>query len=254
MEAIQTAWSDLRISESILLQLHRDLLRYSSKDDRHRGQWKTLDNHVAAFDTSGKQIGIVFQTASPFETPMLMERLFEWHTKEESDPIFHPLLRIAVFNVVFLAIHPFQDGNGRLSRVLTNLMLLRSGYAYASYSSLESVIALRRTQTSFESTADWEPWLLFFLHSLKSQVGRLRERLEKNPSPPAASDLPSDLSPAAGRLLQLLAECQTLSVGAAAAALAINRNTLKDKFAELTEKGYAERHGKGRGAHYRRVK
>ena len=82
----------------------------------------------------------MFETASPFETPMLMEKLLAWHTKEENDPILHPLLRIAVFNVVFLAIHPFQDGNGRLSRVLTNLMLLRAGYAYASYASLESVI------------------------------------------------------------------------------------------------------------------
>lgn len=262
MESIQAVWSDLRISESILLQLDRDLLRYSNKDERHRGQWKNLDNHVAAFDAKGKEIGIVFQTASPFETPMLMEKLLEWHAKEEKDPILHPLLRIAVFNVVFLAIHPFQDGNGRLSRVLTNLMLLRAGYAYASYSSLESVIehnkeayylALRRTQTSFETSADWEPWLLFFLRSLKSQIVRLRERLEKAPSPSANSDLPSNLSLMAGRLLRLLEERQALSVGDAAAALGVNRNTLKGKFAELTEKGYAELHGKGRGAHYRRT-
>jgi Fic family protein len=237
-------------------------LRYSNKDERHRGQWKNLDNHVAAFDAKGKQIGIVFQTASPFETPMLMEKLLEWHAKEENDPILHPLLRVAVFNVVFLAIHPFQDGNGRLSRVLTNLMLLRAGYAYASYSSLESVIehnkeayylALRRTQTSFEKSADWEPWLLFFLRSLKSQTGRLRERLEKAPSSPADSDLPGDLSLMAGRLLRLLEERKALSVGDAAEALAVNRNTLKGKFAELTEKGFAELHGKGRGAHYRRT-
>lgn len=262
MEAIQTVWPDLRISESILLQLHRDLLRYSNKDERHRGQWKNLDNHVAAFDARGEQIGIVFRTASPFETPMLMEKLLEWNLKEESDPALHPLLRIAVFNVVFLAIHPFQDGNGRLSRVLTNLMLLRAGYAHASYSSLESVIehnkeayylALRRTQTSFEISADWEPWLLFFLRSLKSQIGRLRERLEKVPTPATASELPGDLSPVAGRLLRLLQERQTLSVGDAADALGVNRNTLKGKFAELTEKAYAELHGKGRGAHYRPV-
>lgn len=260
MESIQTAWADLRISESILLQLHRDLLRYSNKDERHRGQWKNLDNHVAAFDAKGKQIGIVFQTASPFETPMLMEKLMEWHAKEERDPILHPLLRIAVFNVVFLAIHPFQDGNGRLSRVLTNLMLLRSGYAYASYSSLESVIehnkeayylALRRTQTSFEESADWEPWLLFFLRSLKSQIGRLRERLPPPSGVPENVVIPEDLSPMAGRLLALLNSRDTLSVGDAAEAMDANRNTLKDKFTELVDSGYAELRGKGRGAHYR---
>lgn len=263
MDSIQTAWSDLRISESILLQLHRDLLRYSDKDERHRGHWKSLDNHVAAFDAEGKQVGIVFETASPFETPMLMEKLLSWHIKEENDPILHPLLRIAVFNVVFLAIHPFQDGNGRLSRVLTNLMLLRAGYAYASYASLESVIehnkeayylALRRTQTSFQKGPDWEPWVIFFLRSLKSQTERLRERLSNST---VASDLalpPADISPLAGRLLKLLVERDTLSVGEAADLLEANRNTLKDKFGELVELGYAERRGKGRGAHYRPIK
>ncbi len=260
MDSVQTAWGDLRISGSILLQLHRDLLRYSDKDERHRGQWKSLDNHVAAFDAEGKQVGIVFETASPFETPMLMEKLLAWHAKEEADPVFHPLLRIAVFNVVFLAIHPFQDGNGRLSRVLTNLMLLRAGYAYASYTSLESVIehnketyylALRRTQASFGQTADWEPWIRFFLRSLRSQIGRLRERL---PEPGINAGVPivaGDLSPLAERLLALLRNRETLSVGDAAEALKANRNTLKGKFAELVEGGHAELRGKGRGAHYR---
>ena len=262
METIQTVWQDLRISESILLQLHRDLLRYSNKDERHRGEWKSLDNHVAAFDPDGKQIGIVFETASPFKTPMLMEKLLGWHAKEEADPILHPLLRIAVFNVIFLAIHPFQDGNGRLSRVLTNLMLLRAGYAYASYTSLESVIehnkeayylALRRTQTSFREAVDWEPWIHFFLRALKSQIGRLRGRLAESPAAVTAAGIPEDLSPLAGQVLKLLEARETLSVSEAADALTANRHTLKDKFTELVEKGYAELHGKGRGAHYRRV-
>jgi len=262
MEAIQTVWQDLQVSESILLQLHRDLLRYSNKDERHRGEWKSLDNHVAAFNADGKQIGIIFETASPFETPILMEKLLGWYAKEEADPILHPLLRIAIFNVVFLAIHPFQDGNGRLSRILTNLMLLRAGYAYASYASLESVIehnkeayylALRRTQTSFREVVDWEPWILFFLRALKSQVGRLRDRLAAQPTAPAGHRMPDDLSPLAARLLQLLEARATLSVAEAADLLNANRATLKGKFSELLQKGYAELRGKGRGAHYRRV-
>lgn len=263
MESIQTVWPDLRIAESILLQLHRDLLRYSDKDERHRGQWKNLDNHVAAFNADGKQVGIVFETATPFETPMLMEKLLGWHAKEEADPILHPLLRIAVFNVVFLAIHPFQDGNGRLSRILTNLMLLRAGYSYASYTSLESVIehnkeayylALRRTQTSFQKDSDWEPWILFFLRALRSQIGRLRERLTPPSRLPENVVIHEDLSPLAGRLLALLNARETLSVGDAAEAMNANRNTLKDKFTELIINGYAELRGKGRGAHYRPLK
>ena len=264
MESVQATWHELRVSENILLQLHRDLLRYSHKDERHRGQWKTLDNHVAAFDAKGKAVGIVFETASPFETPQLMEKLLNWHTKEEADPLLHPLLRIAIFNVVFLAIHPFQDGNGRLSRVLTHLMLLRAGYAYTSYASLESVIehnkeayylALRRTQTSFRENSDWEPWILFFLRSLKSQTENLRERLSQHaeslPAKPTTETCPEDLSPLAGHLLEVLKARGTLSVGEAAEALGANRHTLKDKFSELVQHGYAELRGKGRGAHYR---
>ena len=86
MDSVQTTWQDLRISENILFQLHRDLLRYSDKDERHRGQWKTLDNHVSAFDAEGQQIGIVFEAASPFKTSQLMEFLLNWNTKEEADP------------------------------------------------------------------------------------------------------------------------------------------------------------------------
>lgn len=255
METIQASWADMPVTEGIVLQLHRDLLRYSTKDQRHRGGWKTLPNHVAAVDPDGRQIGIVFETATPFDTPRLMQELFEWLAREEHNSTLHPLLRIAVFNVVFLAIHPFQDGNGRLSRVLTNLLLLRSGYSFVSFSSLESVIehnkeayylALRRTQTTLGSDeADWEPWILFFLRSMHSQVDRLREKLGSR------IGQPTSLSPLAERLAALLRERGALSVAEAVEATGANRHTLKDKFGELVETGVAELHGKGRGAHYR---
>lgn len=255
METIQASWSDMPVTEGIVLQLHRDLLRYSSKDGRHRGGWKTLPNHVAAVGPDGRQIGIVFETATPFETPRLMQELFEWLAREEREPVLHPLLRIAVFNVVFLAIHPFQDGNGRLSRVLTNLLLLRSGYSFVSCSSLESVIehnkeayylALRRTQTTLgKDDTDWEPWILFFLRSMRTQVDRLREKLGSRIGEATG------LSPLAERLAGLLRERGALSVAEAVEATGANRHTLKGKFGELVEAGVAELHGKGRGAHYR---
>lgn len=255
METIHASWSDMPVTEGVVLQLHRDLLRYSSKDERHRGGWKTLPNHVVAIGPDGQQIGIVFETATPFETPRLMQELFEWLAKEEREPVLHPLLRIAVFNVVFLAIHPFQDGNGRLSRVLTNLLLLRSGYSFVSCSSLESVIehnkeayylALRRTQTTLgNDDADWEPWILFFLRSMRTQVNRLREKLGSR------IKRPTSLSPLAERLASLLRERGALSVAEAVDVTGANRHTLKDKFGELVDAGMAELHGKGRGAHYR---
>ena len=139
MEAVFRSWPDIPVSENHIKQMHRDLLRYSDKDERHRGEYKTLRNDVSAFDAEGRMIGIVFETATPFDTPQRMTNLVAWLNQARELGRLHPLLIVAVFIVVFLAIHPFQDGNGRLSRVLTTLLLLQAGYAYMPYSSLESV-------------------------------------------------------------------------------------------------------------------
>jgi len=126
METVFQSWAEIPITENHIKQLHRDLLAHSQKDERHRGNYKTNSNSVAAFDETGKQVGIVFETATPFDTPKLMEELVEWTREAFEDKTLHPLLVIAIFIVVFLEIHPFQDGNGRLSRVLTTLLLLRA--------------------------------------------------------------------------------------------------------------------------------
>ena len=130
MELVFQSWREITITENHIKQLHRDLLRYSGKDAHHRGGYKVTSNNVVAFDENGKQIGIGFETATPFDTPHLMAELIEWFNHAQADHPFHPLLAIGIFVVVFLAIHPFQDGNGRLSRVLTTLLLLRAGYVY----------------------------------------------------------------------------------------------------------------------------
>ena len=144
MDLVLGSWADIPFDENHIKQLHQVLLRHSAKDERHRGQYKTNSNHVAAFDENGTQIGIVFQTATPFDTPRLMQELVSWVNDERHKAELHPLLIIGVFVVVFLEIHPFQDGNGRLSRVLTSLLLMQAGYAYVPYSSLESLIELNK--------------------------------------------------------------------------------------------------------------
>ena len=140
MELIFRSWEEIPLSENHIRQLHRDLLEYSGKDSRHRGECKTASNSVVAFDEAGKQAGIVFETAAPFGTPVLMGEVAAWTNKALETKSLHPFLAIAVFIVVFLEIHPFQDGNGHLCRLLTTFLLLRSGYAYVPYGSLESVI------------------------------------------------------------------------------------------------------------------
>ncbi len=195
METVFRAWTDIPVTENHIKQLHRDLLRYSEKDERHRGEYKTLRNDVAAFDAAGNMIGVVFETASPFDTPRRMHELVAWLKDASELARLHPLLTIAVFIVTFLEIHPFQDGNGRLSRVLTTLLLLQFGYSYVPYSSLESVIeaskeayylALRQTQGTIRTDSpDWQPWLIFFL-----RASRRRD--------PVVPDLEPFISAAAG--------------------------------------------------------
>lgn len=187
MDRVFASWKDIPFTENYIGQLHQILLRHSEKDAWHRGQYKTHTNSVAAFDENGTQIGIVFQTAAPFDTPRLMTELVTWVDEQREAARLHPLLLIGICVVVFLAIHPFQDGNGRLSRALTTLLLLQAGYAYVPYSSLESVIeqnkeayylALRQTQGTLRTESpDWQAWLVFFLRSLAEQVRRLEKKV-----------------------------------------------------------------------------
>jgi Fic family protein len=128
--------ADLAMTENYIKQIHRELLRHSGKDAYHRGEYKKFPNNVEAFDGAGKSLGVVFETTSPFDTQREMEDLVRWTRKTLDDESLHPLMVVGVFAVVFLAIHPFQDGNGRLSRVLTSLLLLRAGYSYIPDSSL----------------------------------------------------------------------------------------------------------------------
>ena len=168
METVYRAWQDIPLTENHIKQLHRDLLRYSDKDERHRGDYKTIRNDVGAFDAEGRMIGVIFETTTPFDAPRRMQELVSWLRDARELGRLHPLLITAIFVVVFLEIHPFQDGNGRLSRVLTTLLLLQGGYAYVPYSSLESVIenskegyylALRQTQSTIRTdTPNWQPW------------------------------------------------------------------------------------------------
>ena len=155
MDMIFEGYEAIASTENHIKQLHGVLLKYSSKDQDHRGQYKTVTNHVEAFGPDGKSLGVVFETATPFETPGWMKDLVDWFNRAVEEESHHPLILIGIFIVVFLAIHPFKDGNGRLSRALTTLLLLRAGYSYVPYSSMEGVVeqnkdsyylALRRTQ------------------------------------------------------------------------------------------------------------
>jgi Fic family protein len=254
MEMVFTSWPDIALTENHIRQLHRDLLIHSEKDARHRGHYKTAPNSVVAIDENGRQVGIVFETATPFDTPRLMTELVTWFNEARAAARLHPLLLIAVWVVVFLEIHPFQDGNGRLSRVLTTLLLLQAGYAYVPYSSLESVIeqskeayylALRQTQGTIRTEApNWQPWLEFFLRALAEQVRRLNRKIERERlvlAPLPALSL---------QIVEFAREHGRITMADAIRLTGASRNTLKQHFRGLVADGQLAAQGSGRGAWY----
>ncbi len=257
METIFASFDEISPTENHIKQLHRDLLAHSSKDARHRGSYKTNTNHVSAFDTEGKEIGVVFETATPFDTPRLMVELIEWVNETLDQKQLHPLLVTAIFIVVFLEIHPFQDGNGRLSRVLTTLLLLRSGYAYVPYSSLESVIeaskegyylGLRRTQGTIRSEAPaWEPWIIYFLQSLRQQKSRLEAKIDRE------NLLIVNLPELSVQILELAKAHGRITVSQIVSMAGANRNTVKKHLQALVSANHLAQHGSGKGTWYGRV-
>lgn len=254
METVFHNFTDIPITENHLKQLHRDLLRYSEKDERHCGEYKTLSNNVGAFDETGKMIGIVFETATPFDTPRRMRELVAWLKEARELRRIHPLLIVAVFTVTFLEIHPFQDGNGRLSRILTTLLLLQAGYLYVPYSSLESVIenskdgyylALRQTQITIQNEApNWQPWLLFFMRALQKQKRHLAVKVEREKSALAV------LSVLAIKILDYVRDHGRVTTRDIVREEGASPNTLKVTFSNLVAKGLLVRHGGGRSTWY----
>jgi Fic family protein len=254
METVFHAWADIPITENHIKQLHRDLLRHSSKDERHRGEYKSLRNDVGAFDATGKMIGVVFETATPFDTPRCMAELVTWLNDARELNRIHPLLTVAVFVVTFLQIHPFQDGNGRLSRVLTTLLLLQAGYAYVPYSSLESVIenskegyylALRQTQSTIRTEApNWQPWLIFFMRALQQQKRRLAMKVEREKIALAS------LSELAVKILDYVRDHGRVTTRDMVRETGASPNTLKATFTSMVERKLMVRHGGGRSTWY----
>ena len=248
-------YQDIPLSENYIKQLHQILLRYSVKDERHRGEYKKDSNRVAAFDAKGHEIGSIFETATPFDTPRLMKDLVEWTNDNFKDGYLHPILVIGVFIVHFLAIHPFTDGNGRMSRALTTMLMLQHGYSYMPYASMESIVeaskegyyrALRGTQKSIWSeNVNYEPWLSFFVTSLQKQKRVLEEKIKQ-----VQGQESEKLSGTAKSILELFVERPEWSVADIASKLDKNLETVKKSVQLLLKKGYLLKHGTTKAVFY----
>lgn len=255
LEHIFQSWKHIPFTENVIKQLHRELLKYADKDERHRGEYKKMENSVEMFDKSGKSIGVIFETTPAYLTPKRMQELMGETSTALRRSENHPLLIIGSFLVEFLAIHPFQDGNGRLSRILTNLLLLKAGYEYVPYVSHEKLIennktdyyiALRKSQsTLWTKRENIAPWLEFFLKVSLEQAKQAIDLLSQE-------NIEKILSPkqlAVWRHLEMVAE---VTAGEIAKATGIARPTVSQAIDVLLRLKKIERIGQGRTTRYRK--
>lgn len=188
LELVFANYQDISVKESSILQLHNEMLNHSDKDLRHKGNYKFGSNRVEAKDHSGNVVGIIFDPTPPHLVKKEMQELIDWYNWAISTKAKHPLILIANFIFEYLAIHPFQDGNGRTSRLLTNLLLLQNGYAFTQVVSHERIIeankvdyylALNKTQSTWKTDKEnIAPWLLYFLDIMKKQSSQALKIIE----------------------------------------------------------------------------
>ncbi len=256
LERVFEHYRDIPITESHILQLHADMLAHSDKDEGHKGQYKFGPNRVEAKDRSGNIAGVIFDPTPPHLTKKEMGDLIAWHGWAQSEHFRHPLILIANFVFEYLAIHPFQDGNGRTSRLLTNLMLLRSGYAFTALVSHEKLIeetkaeyylALSKTQRTWKSKAeDMTPWLTYIFDIFRRQARAAQMILESD----QFEYLLSEKQLALWNWAQRLAGGE-FSRGDAIAALGFAPKTVEQIIKKLFDMKKIEKRGQGRSTRYR---
>jgi Fic family protein len=248
------SWERLRFSEGLIKHFHRELLKYVDKDSLHRGDYKHQENKVYMIDAAGQSMGILFDNTPAYLTPKEMQELVEWTQNALRTRAYHPLLIIAAFLVQFLQIHPFQDGNGRLSRILTNLMMLQAGYTYMPYISHEKIVednkpeyylALRQSQRTFQTEHDTIlPWLTFFLDITLQQASMALDLLSDE-------NIERLLSPRQVDVWRYMQTAKEVTPKELSEALGIPRPTINQVLNRLIDLNKIERIGLGRGTRYR---
>lgn len=249
------SYTSISFSESTIKFFHRELLKYTEKDSSHRGNYKSVENKVAMIGSTGEVTQVLFGTTEAWLTPKEMQELVEWTQNAFLEKKIHPLIIVGNFIVEFLLIHPFTDGNGRLSRILANLLLLQHGYEYMPYVSQEKLIednkpeyyvALRQSQKTFRTSKEnLIPWISFFLKIILEQSKRAIKLLSKE-------EVSKLLSPQQ----QLVWECiskskEEITPLQITKETKIPRPTINQALERLVRLNWIERVGLGRTTRYR---
>ena len=246
----------MELSESLILDIHSRMLRHSAKDERHRGNYKFGSNRVEAKDGEGNVVGIIFEPTAPHLVDKEMKDLLAWYEWAKTEDFRHPLLLLGNFLFEFLAIHPFQDGNGRSSRLLTNLLLLKEDYQFAQVVSHEQLVesrkadyylALNQSQRSWKSDSeDIGPWLVFFLETLSTQAEKAFALLsEEDEESLLSSNQQKILGWAESRSEESFSRKEVIE------GLGLPASTVEGAIRKLLALKRVERFGQGRATRYR---
>lgn len=259
LEVLPQVWSGfetISLREGVIRHLHKQLLQYSKKDEPHRGKYKQKENIVGVRNEKGDIESIIFETTKAYLVPKEMTEIVEWTYRALEEKEVHPLLAIGNFLVEFLKIHPFEDGNGRLSRILTNVLLLHACYLYMPYVSHEKIIeqrkeeyyiALRKSQETFGTDHESiRPWLQFFLGVVDAQGKQAMKLLE-------SEHLEDTLSKKQFQVWEYIASSQDASAGGIADHTGIPRPTVNQALEKLLALGKIKRMGVGRATRYRKL-
>lgn len=254
LEAIMENYESIALTEGNIFNLHNLLLKYSHKDQSHRGRYKQLSNKVVAKYPGGSQ-RVIFNTTEPFLVKKEMESLISWTNSMLEEEEIHPLITIGAFIYEFLSIHPFQDGNGRLSRLLTSLLLLRSGYHFIQYASLEGQVEAKKKEyyrvlmdtQQYRNTEREiiDKWMLFFLKGLEGLIKKLEAKYKEY------RQKGTYLNSRQKQVLEFIRKNQPVKVRDISDRLpGESRNTLKKDLQYFQREGLLTKVGKGRGTFY----
>ena len=248
LDMIADNYKNIDISANNIKNLHNMLMKHSENDEWHRGDYKTLSNAVEATLPDGTKHIVFRTTEAGFETETAMQSVIDWYNAEND---VHALIKIAAFVYEFLSIHPFQDGNGRLSRLLSTLLLLQNGYKWVQYISFEHEVESRKSDyyrvlracQAQRPGEDITIWIEFFLDALKNIQQQLMSKLEQ-------SGMESQLSPREKSILLLIQNYPGIQSGEIATKLDIPNPTVKRLLAKLRDEGLIIQHGTGRSVNY----
>lgn len=254
LQIILDNYESIQLTESYLHQLHGILLKYSSKDQRHKGSYKNLSNKVVANYPDGTQ-RTIFKTTEPHLTAAEMQTLLAWVNERLTAQDTHPLIVTAVFVYEFLSVHPYQDGNGRLSRLLTTLLMMQQDYKFIQYVSFENIIETRKDdyyralmegqKNRGKSNEQIDKWILFFMECLVTLTQRLQAKYA------TYNKLDKGLNERQQKILQFINKQKKAQIKDIDNAFAgYSRNTLKKDIALLVNEGLVIKTGEGRGVTY----